>query len=491
MRRMALLALLACPVLVLAQSWKQDKGLAEWVYVLPKNEPLPPLALMPLVDQVQSENRGRMLLLVFRKDQEVTRKGMKDLLFECIPPFMSDQLMMQVFEYHGDDSTIISQGLKSQSKNDTLPGNFRQSKALLLCPEDWTEEIEGHTADLGLMDVTTEYQRKKHPMVRHPRYTLYELSSPFVYDPMESSPKDYQFCWNLHRLLDFIERKTPEVKRKKEVTMFQYAQEAPMVRVSLGPVISGRIQEPLSEWESTPTMEFNSPWEVGLQVPLFSSDSLYATFPDLHFGLSLGSGGGVFDSMWQDQERIYTGATKPDALSEVRVQNESVVERVSIPRLNTVSFPLTISTSMSDNEGIWGLFTIKPGIILPGVIQSELVSGSFSYTGVLTQVPGLVVHSVPALGLANDVPAVDYAAEYTPFTGRTLSVSAEAMYVADLAGLGIGLDANWMTLRTQSSAQVDDFGTIGTYTSSVDGDQVDFFQLGLRFSIMFSLKNLR
>ena len=472
--------------------------LAPWIEVIPDDGAVEQVPLEGWVEDWWTQGDGQVLIVIFRKDQEVAvdwqrrrrstggregipGQGASPLLFDCLPVTASDAIAFHVIEYNGDDVEIGLQG-KGGSEQ-VLPDEFRRSFALIFSRGGWSEILRMNKSALFLENAreTLAYRDGSMFWENNRRLTVHRLSREIVLMEGEEIRHDDQFCWSLQKLIQFIERNEEAVK--------SMSKRQPEIVDSRRPLIGLEVGFPLASSASMTNASFKetgvqSRSGISLQMPVFATDTVESAF-QTYAGLSFGMASLAVVASWEDATYEYD--TDYSGLSELVVEQTGIEERVVFSSLTDVSFPLSFLAKLSEDGGISFRFSVRPGLISSGVCRSELIDGDFSFSGRVSGVQELI-SNVPSLGLEDGVQSSRFDYQYLSFHGRTLGLSGEVLYLGEKAGVALGFDSSWMRLSsTVDASQAGRSDVIGKYTSSFASNGLNVNQMGVRFSVIISV----
>lgn len=471
--------------------------LSPWIEVIPDDSSVEQVPLESWVEDWWAQGDAQVLVVIFRKDQEVAvdwqrrrrnaggRKGIPEqgaspLLFDCLPVTASDAIAFHVIEYNGDDVTIGLRGSKGAEQ--VLPDEFRRSFALIFSRGGWSDILRTNESALFLENAreTLAYNDGNMFWDNNRKLTVHRLSREIVLMEGEEIRHDDQFCWSLQRLIQFIERNEEVVKSMSNAHPAIVENQNSLFALKVGvPFASNASMDNAMVQEA----DAQSRIGISLQMPLFSVDTVDAVF-QTYAGLSFGVASYSVASAWEDD--TYEYEIDYSGLSELVVEQSGIEERIVFPSLTDVSFPVSFLANLSEDLGISFRLSVRPGLVSSGVCRSELIGGDFSFSG---RVPGVdeLVTDAPSLGLEEDVRSSRFDYQYLSYQGRMLGLTGELLYLGEKAGVSLGFDSSWMRLKSSGAGlQAGQSEALGQYSSSFSSEGLNFRQMGVQFSVILS-----
>lgn len=472
--------------------------LVPWIEVIPDEGSVEHVPLERWVEDWWAQGDAQVLVVIFRKDQEVAvdwqrrrrntggRKGIPEqgaspLLFDCLPVTASDGIAFHVIEYNGDDVEIGLRGKRGVEQ--ILPDEFRRSFALIFSRGGWSELLRKNENSLFLENAreTLAYQDGNMFWENNKKLTVHRLSREIVLMEGEEIRHDDQFCWSLQKLIRFIERNEEAVKSMANAQPAIVENQNSLFGFWVGIPIASNAQMTNAMVQET---EVQSRTGISLQMPVFTLDSSKAVVQS-YAGLSFGISSLTVTASWGDGTFEYE--TDYSGLSELVVEQAGIEERIVFPSLTDVSFPVSFLTNLAEGDGISLRLSVRPGFVSSGVCRSELTEGDFSYSG---RVPGVeeLLTNVPSLGLEEDVLSSQFDYQYLSYQGRALGMAVDLLYLRERVGLALGFDSSWMRLKSSRAYhQAGQSEALGQYTSSFSSEGLNLRQMGVQFSVILSV----
>lgn len=491
-------ALFLCGLCGLLHSAVVCQSLVPWIEVIPDDGVVEQVPLENWVEDWWTQGESQVLIVLFRKDQEVAvdwqrrrrsiggRKGIPEqgaspLLFDCLPVTASDAIAFHVIEYNGDDTEIGLRGKRGEEQ--VLPDEFRRSFALIFSRGGWSEVLRANESSLFLENVreTLAYQDGGMFWEINRRLTVHRLSREFVLMESEEIRHDDQFCWSLQKLIKFIEHNEAAVKSMANPPPAIVENENALFGLEVGIPWACRASMTGAMVEETEVMSRTG---VRLEMPMFSGDTIGEAV-QTYAGLSFGMASLMMTVAWEDNTQVYD-ADNPD-FSELVVEHAGIEERIVFPSLTDVSLPVSWLTNLSEEGALSFRLSVRPGLVASGVCRSELIDGDFSFSA---RIPGVedLLTNVPNLGLEEDVISSRFDYQYLSYSGRSLSLSGELLYVGERAGVSLGFGSSWMRLKsTEAELHSGQSEAIGQYSSSFSTEGLNLGQMGVHFSLILSV----
>ena len=478
MRSIGLFLLLLHSTLACAQGISSNR----WIQVIPRNSDISGITLEKWVDEWYDRGNQSVLVVVFRKNSESLSDFVKNkMLFDCLPPTMSEAVDLKVVQYDGDDIRVE---IVASEGGSFLPRDFRRSFALVFSRDDWSKYLTAKETSLGLINTNDLREYDDLFFSKWRGLTVHELSTEFVLMEREEVSHDDQFCWSLQRLNWLISDSEEEIVRMGRASVSEMVEKRkPITRLMVSIPTHADLKV---DGGFIDGLSMQSRRGLSLQFPLNDADSAGLGF-QFYGGMAFGISSAISSIRWDDASLELDVLDTSSPLNGMVVDQFGIVERMAFSSLTDISFPLSVVNGLDDEKSCFLITTLRPGLISGGVAYSELIGGEFSYAGIVDGVNDLIENS-PVLGLENGVDESRFESQYLPYNGYTVGASIELYYLGDKFGLGCGIFGSRMWLDSVGEGSV--AGTseeVGQYSSIFSTEGISWSQRGFRFSLLYSV----